>query len=77
MRPELLKVARPLLVDWRRSSYTLGTTVGDGTNTSAVQTVQVIIPNRVRLCLLNRTLEVPKVAAPALILFGAGIGSCQ
>jgi hypothetical protein len=72
-----LKVARPLLVDWRRSSYTLGTTVGDGTNTSAVQTVQVIIPNRVRLCLLNRTLEVPKVAAPALILLGAGIGSCQ
>jgi hypothetical protein len=66
-----LKVARPLLVDWRCSSYTLGTTVGDGTNTSAVQTVQVIIPNRVRLCLLNRTLEVPGVAAPALILFGA------
>jgi endo-1,4-beta-xylanase len=72
-----LKVARPLFVDWRRSSYTLGTTVGDGTNTSDVQTVQVLIPNRVRLCLLNRTLEVPKVVAPVLILFGAGIGSCQ
>jgi endo-1,4-beta-xylanase len=72
-----LRVARPLLVDWRRSSYTLGTTVGDGTNTSAVQTVQIIIPNRVRVCLLNHTLEVPKVATPVLVLLGAGIGSCQ
>jgi VCBS repeat-containing protein len=72
-----LRVARPLLVDWGRSSYTLGTTVGDGTNTSAVQTVQVIIPNRVRLCLQNRTREVPKAAAPGLIQSGAAIGSCQ
>ncbi len=67
-----------MLVDWRRTSYTLGSTVGDGTNTSAVQAVQVIIPNRVSLCLLNRIdLDVPKVAAPALILIGAGLGSCQ
>jgi hypothetical protein len=73
-----LTVARPLLVDWRRSSYSLGSRVGDGTNTSTVQGVQVIIPNRVKLCLLNRIdLEVPKVAAPALILFGASLGSCQ
>ena len=73
-----LTVARPLLVDWRRSSYTLGSRVGDGTNTSAVEAVQVIIPNRVNLCLLNRIdLAVPKVAAPALILFGARLGSCQ
>jgi hypothetical protein len=72
-----LTVARPLLVDWRRSSYTLGTTVGDGTNTSAVEVVQVIIPNRVRLCLQNRTLDVPKQAAPGMILSGASIGSCQ
>jgi hypothetical protein len=73
-----LTVVRPLLIDWRRSSYTLGTTVGDGANTSAVQTLQVIIPNRVKLCLLNRLdLSVPKAAAPGLILFGASIGSCQ
>jgi endo-1,4-beta-xylanase len=72
-----LTIARPLLVDWRRSSYTLGTTVGDGTNTSAVQTVQVIIPNRVRLCLLNHPIDVPKVTAPLFILLGADIGSCQ
>ena len=73
-----LTVARPLLVDWRRTSYTLGSSVGDGTNTSAVEAVQVIIPNRVNLCLLNRIdLDVPKLAAPALILFGARLGSCQ
>jgi hypothetical protein len=72
-----LVVARPLLIDWRRSSYALGSTVGDGTNNSAVETVQVIIPNRVKLCVLNRLdVEVPKVAAPALIRFGASIGSC-
>jgi hypothetical protein len=40
--------------------------------------VQVIIPARVNLCLLNRIdLAVPKVAAPVLILFGARLGFCQ
>jgi endo-1,4-beta-xylanase len=73
-----LTVARPLLVDWRRASYTLGSTVGDGTNTSAAEAVRVIIPTRVNLCLLNRLdLAVPKLAAPVLILVGAQIGSCQ
>ena len=38
----------------------------------------MIIPNRVNLCLLNRIdLAVAKQAAPALILFGARLGSCQ
>jgi hypothetical protein len=72
-----LVVARPLRVDWRRSSYTLGVTVGDGAHTSAVQTVQVIIPDRVRLCLQNRTLDVPKDAAPGLVVSGAAIGACR
>jgi len=73
-----LTIARPLLIDWRRTSYTLGSTVGDGTHTSAVQGVQVIIPNRVKLCLLRSiNLEVPKVAAPVLILLGGTIGSCS
>jgi len=73
-----LTVARPLLIDWRRTSYTLGTTVGDGTHTSAVQNVQVLIPDRVKLCLLRSIdLQVPKAAAPVLILLGAHLGSCQ
>ena len=73
-----LQVARPLLVDWRRTSYSLGSTVSDGANTSDAQTVQVTIPNRVNLCLLNAIkLEAPKAAAPVLILLGAEIGSCK
>jgi endo-1,4-beta-xylanase len=73
-----LIVAHPLLVDWRRTSYTLGSSVGDGTNTSAVEAVEVIIPDRVNLCLLNRIDRVvPKQAAPGLILAGARLGSCQ
>jgi endo-1,4-beta-xylanase len=73
-----LQVNRPLLVDWRKSSYTLGTSVRDGANTSPVQAVQVTIPNRVNLCLLDAIrLEAPKASAPLLILLGADIGSCR
>jgi endo-1,4-beta-xylanase len=73
-----LTVARPLLIDWSRTSYDLGSTVGDGTNTSAVEGVQVIIPDRVNVCLLNRIdLAVPKEAASGLILAGASLGSCR
>jgi len=73
-----LQVARPLLVDWRKTAYTLGSTVSDGANTSAVQSVQVTIPNRVNLCLLNVIkLEAPKNTAPLLILLGAQLGSCS
>jgi hypothetical protein len=73
-----LQVARPLLVDWRRSSYALGTRVSDGANNSAVETVQVTIPNRVNLCLLNAIkLEAPKATAPLLILLGAQLGACK
>jgi endo-1,4-beta-xylanase len=73
-----LQVARPLLIDWRKSSYSLGIRVSDGANTSAVQGVQVTIPNRVDLCLLNAIrLQAPKAAVPVLILLGADIGSCR
>jgi hypothetical protein len=72
-----LQVGRPLSVDWRRTSYTLGSRVSDGTNNSAVQAVQVTIPNRVNLCLLDAIgLEAPKTTVPLLILLGADIGSC-
>jgi hypothetical protein len=45
-----LEVARPLFIDWRKTSYTLGTTVSDGANTSAVESVVVDIPKRVEFC---------------------------
>jgi len=66
------------LVDWRRTTYSLGTTVSDGTTTSAIQAVQVTIPDHVNLCLLNFIgIEVPKAAVRALIDVGAEIGSCR
>ena len=73
-----LQVGRPLLIDWRRTSYSLGSTVSDGANTSAAQAVQVTIPNRVNLCLANSIrLEAPKATAPLLILLGAQLGTCS
>jgi len=73
-----LQVGRPLLVDWRKSSYSLGTRVSDGTNNSAIQSVQVTIPNRVNMCLLNAIkLEAPKATAPLLLLLGAELGTCR
>ena len=73
----VLLVARPLSIDWRRTSYSLGTRVSDGANTSAVQTVLVTIPSRVDLCMLEAlALEAPKNTVPLLILLGAELGSC-
>jgi hypothetical protein len=73
-----LRIARPQLVDWRRATYSLGTTVSDGATTSGIQAVQVTIPNRVNLCLLNFVaIDVPKTAVRALIDLGAKIGSCR
>ena len=34
----------PRRVDWRKTGYALGATVGDGANTSAVGTIDVSIP---------------------------------
>jgi endo-1,4-beta-xylanase len=72
-----LQISRPLLIDWRKTSYSLGSRVSDGDNISAVQTVLVTIPSRVNLCLANTIrLEAPKNTAPLLILLGATLGSC-
>jgi hypothetical protein len=73
-----LEVARPLFIDWRKTSYTLGTTVSDGANTSAVESVVVDIPKRVDFCLANTIrLEVPKATAPLAVLLGAELGDCR
>ena len=67
-----------MLIDWRRTSYSLASTVSDGANTSAIQSVLVTIPNRVNLCLANTIkLEAPKNTAPLLILLGAQLGACS
>jgi hypothetical protein len=73
-----LQVGRPLLIDWRRTSYSLATTVSDGTSVSAVEPVIVTIPNRVNLCLANVIkIEAPKATAPLLILLGSTLGTCN
>jgi len=74
----VLEVARPLLVDWRKTSYALTAKVSDGTNTSAAQGVIVNIPKRVEFCLLNvLRLEVPKTTAPLAVLLGGELGDCR
>jgi hypothetical protein len=73
-----LEVARPLFIDWRKTSYTLGTTVTDGANTSAVEPVVVDIPKRVGFCLAGIIrLEVPKATAPVAVLLGGELGDCR
>jgi hypothetical protein len=73
----VLEVARPLFVDWRKTSYALTATVSDGTNTSAPQGVIVNIPKRVNFCLLNVIqLQVPKATAPVAVLLGGQLGGC-
>ena len=73
-----LEVARPLFIDWRRTSYALGTTVSDGVNTSAVESVVVDIPKRVGFCVAGVVrLEVPKATAPLAVLLGGELGDCS
>jgi endo-1,4-beta-xylanase len=74
----VLEVARPLLVDWRKTSYALAAQVSDGTNTSAAQAVTVNIPKRVEFCLANVIrVEVPKAVAPLAVLLGGELGDCR
>jgi endo-1,4-beta-xylanase len=74
----VLEVARPLLVDWRRTSYALTTKVSDGTNTSATQGVIVNIPKRIEFCLADTIrVEVPKASAPLAVLLGGELGDCR
>ena len=73
-----LQIARPLSIDWRKTSYNLAATVSDGTFTSPVQGVTVVIPKRVDMCLFDFIrLDVPKATAPLVILLGGNLGSCR
>jgi endo-1,4-beta-xylanase len=72
-----VEVARPLSIDWRKSSYTLLTTVSDGANTSTPVALTVNIPKKVTMCLIGLQLEAPKATAPLLLWLGAGLGPCK
>jgi hypothetical protein len=68
----------PRRVDWRRSAYTLGATVSDGANTSAVATLDVSIPNSLFFCFSDIIqVKASKALAPALVALGADLGKCQ
>ncbi|MDF3019602.1 MAG: xynB 3 [Steroidobacteraceae bacterium] len=74
----LLQIKRPLLIDFRRSNYTVLATVSDGANTSEPREILVAIPRKVTMCLLNLLqLDVPKEAATLLLRSGAALGSCK
>ena len=72
-----IRVAKPLGIDFRKSSYTLITTVGDGANTSEPAPITVTIPEQLDMCLLVVDVKVPKKLAPLLLQLGASIGSCR
>jgi endo-1,4-beta-xylanase len=71
-----LVIAKPLLIDWRKNSYKLVATVGDGVNTSATQVITVVIPSRVKMCLGSVRLDIPKESASGILLAGGELGSC-
>ena len=74
----LLQIKRPLLIDFRRSNYTVLATVNDGGNISAQGEIVVAIPRKVTMCLLNLLqLDVPKEAATLLLRSGAALGGCK
>jgi hypothetical protein len=72
-----LRVARTGAIDFRRSSYSLLITVGDGSNTAAAQSATVTIPDRLNICLWLIDLRVPKLSAPPLLRLGATLGRCR
>ncbi|HTU64481.1 MAG TPA: endo-1,4-beta-xylanase [Steroidobacteraceae bacterium] len=65
-------------IDWSKSGYTLGATVGDGVNTSAVETISISIPNQVELCVDDVVqVTVPKAQAAKIVAAGADLGKCK
>ncbi len=71
-----VNIARPLLIDFSKTEYTLIVSVSDGANRSATETLTVTIPDMVKLCFKGKQLVVAKQAAMALIRKGACLGTC-
>ena len=73
-----LKIKRPLLIDFRQSSYTVRVTVTDGLNVSPEQQIDIAIPRKITVCLLGvLQLDVPKLTVPLLLRNGAALGACK
>jgi hypothetical protein len=72
-----VRINRPLLIDFRRTSYTLQLTGGDGANTSAAQALSVPIPSKVKMCQWGHDVVVPKAGATLLLWLGGSLGKCR
>ncbi len=72
-----IRIDRPLVIDFRKSSYTLLTGVSDGSNTSPPEAITIVIPNKVKMCELGHNVVVPKAAAWLLLWLGGSLGTCQ
>jgi endo-1,4-beta-xylanase len=72
-----IRINRPLLIDWRRTSYTLQLRVSDGANASAPQALTVPIPHKVKVCQWGHDLVVPKAGVPLLLWLGGSLGTCK
>jgi Glycosyl hydrolase family 10/Cadherin domain len=73
----ILRIARPGAIDFRKSSYTLVTSVSDGANTALPEPVTVTLPPRMNVCLWIIDLRVPKQSVPPLLRLGASLGRCS
>jgi hypothetical protein len=72
-----IRINRPLLIDFRRSSYTLRLTVGDGAGTSTPEAVTILIPRKVKMCVAHHDVIVPKEGAWLVLAFGGALGKCS
>jgi endo-1,4-beta-xylanase len=73
-----LQIRRPLLIDFNLDGYTVLATVTDGLNVSVPQQIDIAIPRKVTMCLLNLLqVDVPKQTARLLLRNGAALGSCK
>jgi endo-1,4-beta-xylanase len=58
------------------AEYSLLVTASDGRDTSAAGVVDVLLPERVRLCAAGHTELVPRAWVPLWLHFGAELGAC-
>ncbi|WP_162053489.1 endo-1,4-beta-xylanase [Pontibacter pamirensis] len=69
-----IAIARPDLLDFTQTSYTLTVKVNDGFSTSAGETVTITIPEKIYVAHKGKTIHIAKEAVPAHLGHGDCIG---
>ncbi|RDV14698.1 T9SS C-terminal target domain-containing protein [Pontibacter diazotrophicus] len=69
-----ISIARPDLLDFTQTSYTLIVKVNDGFSTSAGETVTITIPKKIYVAHKGKTIHIAKEAVPAHLGHGDCIG---